>query len=122
MQLLIGKNKWSLVPWDLFVSHSFIHVNRCGGAVDPQDGVTFLAAPPVGVMLGQEIVESQKATTDGVIKKSSFLQQSFFALSCSVDTASVILYPLEISMTLFSPTSGKCDKKEVDNVLLQTRY
>lgn len=96
-----------------------IHSIRAGEAVDSRilrsaDGVggdgaitSFLPVPPVSILLDQELIETLTATSDGVQKKKSYLNQKLFAATCSADKDhGLTLYPLDIEIRLESPAAG----------------
>lgn len=70
------------------------------------EGHSFLRAPPLSVVLEQQMVETATKTSDGANKKSAFLTQSLFGVTCSVRDESLLLYPLEVNMKLDTPTAG----------------
>jgi hypothetical protein len=58
-------------------------------------------------MLDQQLIETSTTTSDGEKKKASYLEQSHFAVACSMDDA-LTLFPLDIDVKLDSPSAGKC--------------
>lgn len=92
------------------------NIDRAGGVVTEVDnreevissmnGATFVAAPPVSVLLDQQLVETAKTTSDGVNKKDSFLEQTFFSTTCSSNAERLVIFPLDIRIKLATPTSG----------------
>jgi hypothetical protein len=81
-------------------------IHRAGETLGPVGGVSFLAAPPVSIMLDQQLIETSSATSDGEKKKISFLEQSLFAIACCMDDGPTLV-PLDISVMLDSPSAGK---------------
>jgi len=75
--------------------------------MESTDGHSFLNAPPISILLDQQLIETATTTSDGVSKKTSYLDQSFFAIACAVAENSLGLFPFDISVELDSPTSGK---------------
>jgi hypothetical protein len=70
------------------------------------DGYKFIAAPPLGILLDQQMIETASKTSDDVSKKSSYLEQHIFALITSADDEGLTLYPLNVSVKLGSPTTA----------------
>jgi len=65
-----------------------------------------LLAPPVSVLLDHEVIETSMVTSDGTMnKKSSYIDQSLFSLSCAIDSDGPLLLPLDVTVKLNSPTS-----------------
>jgi hypothetical protein len=83
-----------------------LYIHRAGETLEPVGGVSFLAAPPVSIMLDQQLIETSSATSDGEKKKISFLEQSLFAIACCMDDGPTLV-PLDISVKLDSPSAGK---------------
>jgi hypothetical protein len=81
-------------------------MHRAGDTLEPVGGVSFLAAPPVSIMLDQQLIETSSATSDGEKKRISFLEQSLFAIACCMDDGPTLV-PLDISVKLDSPSAGK---------------
>lgn len=64
-----------------------------------------LAAPPVGVVLDQRMVEKVSPTNDGDKKRESSLERDVFAVSCTVTDDAVTLYGFDITVQSDSPVS-----------------
>jgi hypothetical protein len=85
----------------------FLDFCRTGEAITSLDGIHFIPGPPISVLQDQELVETPSVSQDGVSKKEFHISQSLFAITCSVtDHEGVVLYPLNVQVTLDSPTSG----------------
>lgn len=69
--------------------------------------MSLLMVPPLSIRLHQELVEQTVSSSDGVPKKSCHLEQILFSLSCRIRNDGVVLVPLEVSVQLDSPSSGK---------------
>jgi hypothetical protein len=82
------------------------YIYRAGDTLAPVGGVSFLPAPPVSIMLDQQLIETSSATSDGEKKKISYLEQSLFAIGCCMDDGPTLV-PLDISVKLDSPSAGK---------------
>ena len=67
----------------------------------------FLPIPPLGVLLDQQLIETSTTTSDGVSKKTAYLQQNIFSTACTVDDDKLTLHPIDIRVKLASPNSGK---------------
>ena len=66
-----------------------------------------LPVPPLSILLDQQLAETSQTTSDGVNKKTSYLDQTLFGATCSVDKdGGLTLYPLDIRIRLDSPTAG----------------
>jgi hypothetical protein len=84
----------------------FLH--RAGDAIENLDGYKYLLAPPISVLLDQQIVETQQeqSISDVTRKKKSYIEQSLFAISCSVDKRTPLtLFPFHVTIKLDSITS-----------------
>lgn len=69
------------------------------------DGNVLIEAPPISVLLDQEIAETINVATDGSSKKTSYIEQSLFSICCSIVDDGVVLIPHEINVNLESPAS-----------------
>lgn len=82
-------------------------MNRGGGPLvelkDPN--VTLINAPPLAIIVDQEIVQDQTVTSDGIARKSSHVDQILVGFSCSSSDDGVCIYPLDIEMMLPSPSA-----------------
>jgi len=65
--------------------------------------MALLPAPPISVLIDQDVVETAQSTSDGTNKQSSFIDQSLFSLSCSISTNGPVLLPLDVSIKLDNP-------------------
>lgn len=81
------------------------------GSLESVGETTLLNAPPVGIVLDQEMVETSSTFMDGVTKKKSHIKQSMFALSCTATEKGVTMVPMEIEIVLDSPGSPVERKK-----------
>lgn len=86
---------------------------RAGDAIAVLDDVTFLATPPLSVLLDHQLVETSQTTSDGIHKREAHLVQTLFSTLCAVSDSSLILYPLDVRIKLNSPTSGKLESRGV---------
>lgn len=80
---------------------------RAGDPLDRVDGVTLLNAPPLSVLLDQQLIENESKTADGEKKKTSYINQHLFAIGCAATPESLTLYPIDISVHLDTPVAGK---------------
>lgn len=71
------------------------------------EGVSLLNAPPLSVLLDQQLIENEKKSADGETIKTSFIEQQLFAIGCSATADGLTLYPIDISVRLDSPIGGK---------------
>lgn len=55
--------------------------------------------------MDQAIVQDQTVSSDGICRKSSHVDQLLLGFSCSVTDQGVCIYPLDIEMTLPSPSA-----------------
>jgi hypothetical protein len=55
--------------------------------------------------MDQEIAEAISVATDGSSKKSSYIEQYLFSISCALSDDGVVLLPQEINIKLESPAS-----------------
>lgn len=69
------------------------------------DGSLLLNAPPVGILLDQQMAESSSTAIDGVSQKRRYLRQSFFAMSCTATENGVTIVPMLVEVALDSPVS-----------------
>ena len=85
----------------------FVHVIRAGGNLETLDGISFLPAPPVSLLLDQQLVEKSSVTTDGERIKQAYTEQELFGISCSVNGEALTLYGTEMKVQLDTPSSCK---------------
>ena len=71
------------------------------------DGIKLLNAPPLSVLLDQQQIEKEKKRADGEKVKSSYIEQHLFAVGCSATKEGLTLYPMDVSVHLDNPVSGK---------------
>lgn len=65
-----------------------------------------LQAPPISILIDQEVIETSTTTSDGMNKKSSYIDQALFSLSCSIDDKDgPVLLPLDVNVKLDTPTA-----------------
>jgi len=69
--------------------------------------VRLMAVPPLSIGLHQELIEVSSQSSDGVMKKTSYLKEILFSLSCSVTDQGVTLIPMEMSIRRDTPASRK---------------
>lgn len=70
------------------------------------DGKDLIAAPPVGVILDQRMVQKVSSNDNSDKKKQSLLERDVFAVSCTVTDDAVILYGFDVTVQLDSPASS----------------
>jgi hypothetical protein len=70
------------------------------------DGIKLLPAPPLSVLLDQQLIENELHSLDGEKKKTSYLEQQLFGVACSSTPDALTLYPLDMSVVLESPVAG----------------
>jgi hypothetical protein len=86
--------------------HFYLDLNSAGPFLDESTiGVKCLVAPPISVMLGQEMVETSVVKSEGVSTKKGHLEQSLFSIVCSADDSGLCLYPIGIDVKLENPSS-----------------
>lgn len=85
--------------------------HRAGGPVEDVDGYKMLPAPPIAVLMNQQLTESYQSTSDGVNKKLTHIDQSLFAVTCAVDKTALTIFPLAISIKLDSITAMPIRKR-----------
>lgn len=85
-----------------FSSNTYL-CSRAGEAILSLEGMTLLPAPPISVLVDQDVVETAQSTSDGMNKQSSFIIQALFSLSCSISTNGPILLPLDVNVKLDNP-------------------
>jgi len=81
-------------------------IHRAGGPLEPQNGESLLAMPPVGVVMDQRMIQ-KVSSADGDKKKQSFLDRDLFVVSCSVTDNAVSLYGFDVTVQLESPASSE---------------
>ena len=75
--------------------------------MDRVDGVALLNAPPLSVLLDQQLIENESKTADGEKKKTSYIEQHLIAIACASTAENLTLYPIDISVHLDTPVAGK---------------
>jgi hypothetical protein len=65
-----------------------------------------MAAPPVGVILDQRMIQKFSSSGNGDKNKQSLLERDVFAVSCTVTDDAVILYGFDVTVQLDSPASS----------------
>jgi hypothetical protein len=70
------------------------------------DGEDLIAAPPVGVILDQRMIQKVSPSDNGDKKKQTLLERDVFAVSCTVTDDAVILYGFDVTVQLDSPASS----------------
>lgn len=76
-----------------------------GPPIDPIDGNIFLKAPPISVLLGQDMIETTVVKSEGVSTKNHHLEQSLFSFVSSADEDCLCIFPLSVDVKLESPSS-----------------
>jgi hypothetical protein len=72
-----------------------------GGPIElAESGVTFISAPPIAIIVDQEIVQDQIVSSDGILRKSSHVDQLLIGFTCSITDEGVCVYPLDIEMAM----------------------
>jgi hypothetical protein len=83
-----------------------LDLNSAGPAIDEATiGIKCLAAPPISIVLGQDMVETTVVKSEGVSSKKAHMEQSLFSVVCSADDSELYLYPISISVKLENPAS-----------------
>jgi hypothetical protein len=83
----------------------------CGGPMEPVDGMSFISAPPVGIVLDQHLINRDAVGSDGEKTKTAFIDREVFAMSCTVDDNNLSILAFNCSVLVESPSSGKaCEK------------
>jgi hypothetical protein len=84
-----------------------ISSHSAGGSIELQDKpeISFIAAPPIAIVVDQAIVQDQTVAPDGICRKSSHVDQLLLGFTCSVADEGVCIYPADIEMTLPSPSA-----------------
>jgi hypothetical protein len=99
------------IKWGSFVfSKTFdsqISFLRAGEPLEKVSDISLLNAPPVSVLMDQQLIENETKRADGEKVKTSYIEQQFFAVGCSATTEGLTLYPIDISVHLDTPTAGK---------------
>jgi hypothetical protein len=79
-----------------------------GGPIELEEsGVTFISAPPIAIIVDQEIVQDQTVSVDGILRKSSHVDQLLIGFTCSITDEGVCIYPLDIEMALSATPERK---------------
>jgi hypothetical protein len=82
---------------------------RAGDAIESFDGYKFLNAPPISILLDQQLLEmSMEHSTSDVTrnKKVTYIEQSLLGIGCTVDKSTPLtLFPFHITIKLDSITS-----------------
>jgi hypothetical protein len=102
---------WSLAFGCTLCSHNilcyFASSHRAGETIAIVGGMSLLAAAPVSIMIDQRLIETARTTSTGEKKKTSYLEQSLFAIGCCMDDGPKLV-PLDILVKLDSPSAGTC--------------
>lgn len=80
--------------------------DMAGDPLDKVDGVSLLNAPPLSVLLDQQLIENEKKRADGEKIKTSYIEQQLFAVGCSATAEGLTLYPIDISVHLDTPIAA----------------
>jgi hypothetical protein len=79
--------------------------DMAGGAVPAVDGKVFLPAPPLSILVDQNLVETTARTSDGEKTKNAHTEQELFGVCCTTDDAALTLYGSTMFVRLDSPIS-----------------
>jgi hypothetical protein len=79
--------------------------DNAGGPVEVMGGITFVAVPPVAVILDQQMIQRTSNSSDGDWKKQALLEKELFALSCSVNDVALTIHALDVTVVVDSPAS-----------------
>ena len=71
------------------------------------DGISFLQAPPLSLLIDQTLTETASRTSDGEKMKQAHTTQEFFGICCSVGDDGLTLHGVNVTVQLDTPTSGK---------------
>ena len=80
--------------------------DMAGGNIETVEGISFLPAPPVSLLVDQQLIEKSSVTTDGEKKKQAYTEQELFGISCSVNADALTLYGTEMKVLLDTPSAG----------------
>lgn len=92
--------------------------DMAGDPLGKVDGVPLLNAPPLSVLLDQQLMENESKTADGEKKKTSYIEQQLFAIGCAVSAENLTLYPMDISVHLDTPVAAP---RRVNSVLVKLK-
>jgi hypothetical protein len=79
--------------------------DMAGGTVPIVDGRVFLPAPPLSILVDQNLVETTSRTSDGEKIKHAHTEQELFGVCCTTDEAALTLYGTTMFVRLDSPIS-----------------
>jgi hypothetical protein len=82
-----------------------VNTNSAGPPIDTVDGYVFVKAPPIGIMLGQEMIETTIKKSEGVSAKKHHLEQSLLSFTSAANDDGLTIFPFSISVKLESPAS-----------------
>lgn len=88
---------------------SLVSFHRAGGTLEPDksNGKTFLAAPPLSLLIDQHMIETTQRTSDGDKTQKIYIEQELFGTCCAVDDAALTVYGLKLHTRLDTPSSGR---------------
>eukprot|EP00980_Cylindrotheca_fusiformis_P012669 scaffold3103_cov136-Cylindrotheca_fusiformis.AAC.7 len=80
--------------------------DTAGGALEAsRDGIRFLPAPPLSLLIDQQFVETTERTSDGDKTQTIYTEQELFGTCCSVDDLALTMYGLKVNVKLDTPSS-----------------
>jgi hypothetical protein len=78
-----------------------------GNLESPRNGFSFLAAPPLSLLIDQEMIETTERTSDGDKTQKIYAEQELFGTCCSVGDEALTLIGIKANMKLDTPSSSK---------------
>ena len=90
---------------DALLPNAGYDLNSAGPSIESINGINLLGAPPVSILLGQDLIETSVMKSNGVSTKTSYLDQSLFSMACAVSDDGLCLFPLDVNVKLESPTA-----------------
>ena len=91
----------------VFFVLTFTLLFRAGGTIDTLEGTKLVSAPPVTIMIDQNLVENTTRTSDGEKKQQAHTEQELFGVCCSISDDALVLHAAEMTVKLDSPSAGK---------------
>lgn len=85
--------------------------------METASGISLLNAPPLSVLMDQQLIENENKRADGEKVKTSYIEQQLFAVGCSATAEGLTLYPIDISVHLDTPTAGKFFLSSIERVV-----
>lgn len=82
--------------------------HRAGGSLEPNrsNGKKFVPAPPLCLLIDQQLIETTQRTSDGDKTQKIYTEQELFGTCCTVDDAALTLYGVKVNTRLDTPSSG----------------